>query len=444
MVFFNQSRKVLLFNISLLVWGFILGLFVSFFLSNSVNEKFFNEKSVEEYFGVEDVDKYKTVLEYDKELPKKFDDVDLDQFFQVWEALEKFYISPPVEEEDEEEEEFSFDREEFLDYAIEGLTRATKDPNTNFFKPKEAKDFKSEVVEGSIEGIGAFVGIRNNLLTVIEPLKDGPAFKSGLKSNDVIYKIDGELSSQFNLTQSIERIRGKKGTVVDIEILRERELEPLSFPIVRDSVNIPTISTEKRDNVFIIKISNFSKLTRERFLEEVNQLEGKERVLLDLRSNPGGLLNSGLDIADFFLPKNSVVLYEYTGDENFKVFKTRKGSIFVNDKTPIITVLVNGSSASTSEILASALKYHGIADIVGQKTFGKGTVQSLKNIGNNGALLKVTVAHWLTPEKKSISEIGIEPDVDFTEDILEELEKDEDLDVSEFVLNKAIKHLQDR
>lgn len=321
--------------------------------------------------------------------------------------------------------------------AIAGLTNSIGDPYTVFFPPKENKSFNEEI-QGSFEGIGAEIGIKDKVLTVIAPLKDTPAWNSGLKAGDKIFKIDETSTSDMTIDRAIELIHGPKGTVVIITILRDGEKETREIKIIRDKIQIPTLDTELRDDgIFVIKLYSFSensdRLFKEAVIEFINSKSNK--LIIDLRGNPGGYLGSAVNIGSWFIDEGKTILIEDSGNgTKQKIYRSHGPRLFTKDLALI--VLVDGGSASASEILAGALKEHGIAKLIGEKTFGKGSVQELVKITDDTSL-KVTVANWLTPNGTSISLKGIEPDIEvpFTVKDFEE-KKDPQMDKAIEILNK--------
>ncbi|MBK5215509.1 MAG: S41 family peptidase, partial [Candidatus Pacebacteria bacterium] len=295
--------------------------------------------------------------------------------------------------------------------AISGLASSMGDPYTVFFPPKENKSFNEEIL-GSFDGIGAEIGIKDKILTIIAPLKDTPAWNAGIKAGDKILKIDDATTVGMTIDEAIDLIHGPSGTVVVLLILRSGENETREISIIRGRIQIPTIDTELReDNIFVIKLYNFSEksdnLFKEAIIEFINSKSSK--LILDLRGNPGGYLGSSVNIASWFIDEGKTILVEDSMDGSKpKVYRSHGPRLF-NENLSFV-VLVDGGSASASEILAGALREHGIATLVGEKTFGKGSVQELIKITEDTSL-KVTVANWKTPNGISISPEGLEPDV---------------------------------
>lgn len=383
--------------------------------------------------------------------PDNLRDVDFQKFWEVWQYIENDFVPPPEKNDGgvSIDTEYGVTREDLVNGAVKGLTFATKDRYTHFFLPKDATNFENEVIKGEIDGIGAYLSIDDNgALEVVKPIEGGPAALAGLRAGDIIVTIDGVDSARFNLSEAASNIRGLHGTVVTLGIYRSITDGTFDISITRGRVEIPTVETEIQDNVFIIKLSTFTKLTPDAFREALKEFVasanagGPNRLLLDLRGNTGGILSIAVYIAGIFLPEDSPVLYEYSGTEKLRVYRTNKPA-FKNSVIPTMTMVVDGATASASEILAAALRHYDIADIVGTQTLGKGSVQAIKSVGEE-ALLKITIAHWLTPAKESIGNIGIAPDVDYEKEIKEILRGDSETDISKFVLKKAIQHLKNK
>ena len=301
--------------------------------------------------------------------------------------------------------------------AISGLVGSLNDPYSVFLTPEEAKSFGDEIA-GNFDGIGMEIGIKNKVLTVIAPLKDTPAYRADIKSGDKIIRIDKTDTIDLSVEEAIKLIRGPKGTVVTLTILREGTEQPKEIKITRDTINIPTLDTELReDGIFVIKLYSFSANSAGLFRNAIEQFaEAKtDKLLLDLRGNPGGYLEASVNMASWFLEGGKVVVTEdYGNGRKAHVYRSKGYDIF-NDKLKFV-VLIDGDSASASEILAGALQDHRRAKLVGENSFGKGSVQQVVDITSD-TILKITVAKWLTPNGISISEKGLTPDyfVEITE-----------------------------
>ncbi len=319
--------------------------------------------------------------------------------------------------------------------AIEGMVHSLGDPYTTFFPPTEAKQF-SESISGQIEGVGMEVGIKEEILTVIAPVKDTPAYKAGVKAGDQILKIDDLVTSGLSTEEAIKHIRGKKGTSVKLTMLRPGSKEPYVVDVVRDVINMPTVDTEVKGDVFIIRLYSFSAISPNLFRDALRDFveSGKYKLIIDLRGNPGGYLEAAQDMASWFLPTGKLIVSEdFRNEKDKQVFRSRGYNIF-NDNLQLV-ILIDGGSASASEILAGALHDHGIAKLVGTQSFGKGSVQELVDITDDTSL-KVTIAKWLTPNGISISHNGLTPDVVVKLDEKKFLE-----DKTDTQLNKALEIL---
>lgn len=302
--------------------------------------------------------------------------------------------------------------EKELEYGmIEGYVNSYKDPYTVFFPPQKAKSF-AENVQGSFGGVGMTVGMKDGNVVVIAPLKDSPSMKAGIKAGDIITAVDGKSVVGVSSDEAVSLIRGKIDTKVVITVIHPDAKNTTDIPIVRKEIKIPTIDTEKKDGVFVIHLYNFSAESASLFQDALNEFitSGYTRLIIDVRGNPGGYLEASVNMASFFLPEGKVVVSEKQGKEEKELNHRSKGFAGLPTTTKIV-VLVDGGSASASEILAGALKDHGVAKIVGMTSFGKGSVQELVNL-EDGSSLKVTIAKWYTPNGISISEHGVTPDVE--------------------------------
>lgn len=325
------------------------------------------------------------------------EDVDFDIFWQTWEIIQKQYLVRPVDE-----------RTLFYG-ALSGVAASLGDPYTVFFDPETTKAFNQEI-SGTFEGIGIEIGIKKENLVVIAPLPNSPAEKAGLLAGDKIIEIDDQSTLGITTDLAVSLIRGEKGTKVGLLIEREGEEKPIAFSITRELIKIQTVSWRMIEERFAyLQISHFNEDTEKEFQMAAREiiLKAPLGVIIDLRNNPGGFLDTAINITSAFIPKGQVAVIEEFGTGKREEYKTDKEQLFQN--LPVI-VLVNGGSASASEIFAGALQDYEIATIVGEKTFGKGLVQELEKF-SDGSSLKLSVAQWLTPKGRSIDQEGIEPDV---------------------------------
>ena len=307
--------------------------------------------------------------------------------------------------------------------AMDGILRALGDPYSVFFPPPDAKIFKEDV-GGAFEGIGAEIGIRDKVLTVISPLKDSPAEKAGLKAGDIILYVDDTETKDLSLDGAVQIIRGPKGTEVVLTVTRDGEDEDLKISIIRDKIKIPNLKWELKGedrDIAYIALYHFTENASDDFRDIAREVldSSAKKIILDLRNNPGGYLEVAVDIAGWFLDSDLVVVTEdHKGKAENKIYTTY-GSAALSGY-PLV-ILINGGSASASEILAGALRDHKNIKLVGETTFGKGSVQELANLSDKSSI-KITVAKWLTPNGISIEDNGLEPDViiEMTSKIYEE------------------------
>ena len=326
---------------------------------------------------------------------------DFSLFWQAWNTLNQKYAGSSTPPSDQSK----------VWGAIQGLAASYGDPYTTFFPPEEAKSF-NETVAGNFSGVGMEVGIRDNMLVVISPLKNTPAYRAGIKAGDRILKIDNTQAAGLPVDSAVKLIRGEKGTTVKLVLSREGVSDPFTLSIVRDNIDIPTVDTElRKDGVFVLRLYNFSAISSGLFREGLREFvdSGSDKLIIDLRNNPGGYLEAAVDIASWFLPVGDTIVTEDFGKSQEPEYYKSKGYNIFTDKLKMV-ILVNGGSASASEILAGALRDHDKATLVGEKTFGKGSVQELVQLPEK-ASIKVTVARWLTPNGSWISGQGIIPDV---------------------------------
>ena len=351
----------------------------------------------------------------EKEKNAQPENVDLDLFWTVWNLVNEKYVTSEMPSDEEK-----------MWGAINGLVGSLDDPYSIFLEPIESKMFEEDV-RGNFEGVGMEVGLRDNILTVISPLKGTPAEKAGLMPGDKIIQIDETPTYNMSLNESVSLIRGEKSTAVKLIIVREDVDETLEISVIRDVIEIPIISSEWRDDgIFLIELYSFSETSPALFQKALQEFANSnyDKLILDLRNNPGGYLEASVDIASWFLPNGKVVVRESYGADIKEIEHRTNGHYAFNGKDFEMVILVNQGSASASEILAGALSEYNIATLVGEKTFGKGSVQELIKL-DDGTSLKLTVARWLTPNGISISEEGLIPDVS-VEMTLEDFKEERD------------------
>ncbi len=327
---------------------------------------------------------------------------DLADFWKAWNALNERFVqtqatsTPPSTESK-------------IWGAIQGLAASYGDPYTVFMPPTEAKKFQDDI-RGDFQGVGMEIGVKEGVLTVIAPLKGTPAERAGLRSGDKIIMIDKTSTDGMSTDVAVKLIRGEKGTTVTFMILRDGE--SLQIQVVRDTITVPTIETKLDESgVYVISFYSFTANSSQLFSKAMADFRksGSTKLMIDLRSNPGGYLESAVSIASHFLPKGAAVVTEdYKGKQENVVHRSR--GIGGLPKGTKVVILIDQGSASASEILAGALQDANVATLVGTRSFGKGSVQELVEI--NGGALKVTIARWLTPAGQSISDGGLSPDIE--------------------------------
>src|SRR5680860_1468339 len=349
------------------------------------------------------------------------DKVDLSVFWETWNVLEKKYALGEL------------DYEKMVYGATSGMVASLDDPYTVFFSPSEKEEFDQDMT-GSFEGIGAEVGMRDKFLTIISPLKDSPAEKVGLLPGDKVLKIDETETIGMGLDEAVNLIRGDKGTVVILLVSRDSLDSLKEIEITRDTIKTNTVEWKIiENNLAYIEISQFRADTGIEFDNNINDILIKEPkgMIIDLRNNPGGYVTTLNHIASRFLDKGDVIFYEEFGSKKDS-YKATGGKKFSD--IPVV-MLINGGSASASEIFAAALQEKGIAKLVGETTFGKGLVQEVEDL-KDGSAVKVTIARWLTPNGTDINKNGIAPDIEV------ELSYDEYLNEKDPQLDKAIELLK--
>jgi carboxyl-terminal processing protease len=324
---------------------------------------------------------------------------DFDPFWKAWTIVDKKFAGADA-----------VSNEDRMYGAIKGMLASFDDPYTTFFPPSENALFESEI-SGTFNGIGIELGEKDDTLTVIAPLKDTPADRAGIKSGDKIVKIDDTMTNDISIDKAITLIRGKAGTSVALTIVREGLAVPKVIEVTREQISLPTVETEARPEhkAFIIHLYNFSAQSPQLFRNALDEYlaSGYPNLLLDLRGNPGGYLEAAVTMAGWFIPEGKVVVKEIGKDPADVSVLTSKGPTLFPSKSKLI-ILVDQGSASASEILAGALSEQGIGVLVGEQTYGKGSVQEVIKLTDNTSL-KITVAKWYTPNGVSISDSGLTP-----------------------------------
>ena len=386
----QQSKKnrfwktFFIFNLTILI------IITSFVFGVVVGEETEKERGISNAGGL--------VLNKD-ELPDYLSkDADFNLFWEAWDIIQDSYIDRPISET------------KLLYGAIAGQVASLGDPYSIFMEPKTAEEFAQELTS-EFEGIGAEIGIKNNILTIISPLPDSPAEKAGLKAGDKVYKIDDADTTYLSLDGAVRLIRGEAGTKVILTIFRDGQDETQKIEIVRGRIHYETVKWAlKESNILYIKISHFNQDTADLFGQAIQENLGKnlQGVVLDLRNNPGGFLGIATDIAESWIKKGDIIVVEKFSQNNKNYYKSRGRAELAALPT---VALINEGSASASEIVAGALQDHGLATIIGKQSFGKGSVQDLRHL-SDGSNIKLTVAKWLTPNERMIGGEGIAPDIE--------------------------------
>ncbi len=352
--------------------------------------------------------------------------VDMQLFWDVWSILASKYVEP---------QDLNF--QEMVYGSIRGMVFSLNDPYTTFLTPKENKNFQDSL-DGTLEGIGAELTLRNEKITVVSPLKNSPAKKAGLRPEDIIIKIDGENANDFSFEQAVMKIRGPKGTKVVLSVQRKGDSDLVELSITRRSISVSSVDWEMKGDIAWVELNQFGTNTRDEFSKVINSLLSKrpKGIVLDLRYNGGGYLDGAVDIASEFIQQGKVVSIKKRNRDQDEV-------IYVNGKARLanlpLVVLINKGSASASEIVAGAIQDHNRGIVIGEQSFGKGTVQEVQSL-IDGSSLRVTIAKWYTPNDINISETGITPDIEIERSIEDvQNQVDPQLDAALDYLNKKVK-----
>lgn len=374
-----------------------------------------------------------TSIKIEKKVPPEKQNVDFSLFWDVWDRLEKNYL-----------DKTDLDQAKMVFGAIQGMVASLNDPYTVFLKPQENKEAKEDL-NGAFEGVGIQIGFQDGQLAVIAPLSGMPAQKMGVKAGDLILKIDDKETGGMTLPEAVRLIRGPKGTQVKLTLLHKDGKEPYEAVITRDTIIVPSVEVEFKESaecrvqstkcvVAHLKLMRFGDRTSEEWNKAVSLIIDHQPsvigIILDLRNNPGGYLSGSVFIASEFLPSGIVVQQEHADGTKETFSVNRQGRL----TTQPLVVLINGGSASASEIVAGALKDYKRAKIVGEKSFGKGTIQEAQDLPG-GSGLHITTARWLLPKGESVDKEGVKPDFEVKDD--SGTEKDEQLEKAIEILVKS-------
>lgn len=337
--------------------------------------------------------------------------IDFDLYWDVWDSVKEYYVDKGQ----------ITDKQLFYG-SLKGLVNSLDDPYSEFMNPELTKEFEEDM-SGSFEGIGAEIGIRDGILTVIAPLEGTPAQKAGLMSGDKILEINDESTENMSIDQAVNKIRGLKGTGVTLNVFRIGLDDFKDIEIIRDTIIVKSVSLEVlENNIYLIKINAFNSDTEYLFLDFAKQaFENKAKgVVVDLRNNPGGYLETSISVLGEWINGEVALIEKFTDGNEMEYIA--EGNNYLKEIPSV--VLINYGSASASEIVAGSLQDHGKAKIIGEKSYGKGSVQMVKNI-KDGSSIKITIAKWITPKGQDINKEGITPD-EIVELSLDDFEKDID------------------
>ena len=333
----------------------------------------------------------------------------LDLFGDVLERVRSDYVEKP-------------DDTQLIESAINGMLAAL-DPHSAYLSPKHFRDMQVQT-RGEFGGLGIEVTMENGVVKVVSPIDDTPAYKAGLQANDLITHLDNEQIVGLTLEQAVEKMRGPVNTPISLTIVRKGREDPFDVKITRDVIRINAVKARAEGDVAYIKVSTFNEQTHTNLVKSIEQLKkqlGKnlKGYVIDLRNNPGGLLDQAIAVSDDFLERGAIVLTKGRNNEETQRSQARPGDLTEGKK---VVVLINGGSASASEIVAGALQDHKRATVVGTRSFGKGSVQTIIPLGANGAI-RLTTARYYTPSNRSIQAKGIDPDIIIEQELPEEMKQ---------------------
>jgi carboxyl-terminal processing protease len=297
------------------------------------------------------------------------------------------------------------------------------DPHSSYMEPKAFRDMQVQT-RGEFGGLGIEVTMEDGLIKVVAPIDDTPAAKAGIMANDIITKLDEEQVQGLTLNQAVEKMRGPVNTKIKLTIMRKGQARPIEVTIARDIIRVRAVRSRVEEDVGYIRVTQFNEQTTENLKKALVDLQGKipaEKLrgyVVDLRNNPGGLLDQAISVSDAFLERGEIVSTRGRNAEETQRFSARAGDL---TKGKPVIVLINGGSASASEIVAGALQDHKRATLIGTRSFGKGSVQTIIPLGAGNGALRLTTARYFTPSGKSIQATGIKPDIEILQDVPEEL-----------------------
>lgn len=380
-------KKMLYFlvNITILFLVFSLGSYLA--VKNDVVRRFAEENVV--FLG-------KVLGKYEYQNGKLAQNVNFDLYWEVWDTMKRLHVNSS-----------DFSEKKMFYGSLEGLVNSVNDPYSQFMNPQNTKEFKDDM-SGLFEGIGAEIGIREGALTVIAPLDGSPAQLAGLMAGDKIIKINNESAENISIDEAVKKIRGPKGTEVVLNVFRQELDDFKDIKIIRDVILIKSVKKEVlEDNIFLIEVNAFNNDTEGLFSEfaRLTYENSAKGVIIDLRNNPGGYLQASTKVLGEWI-NGELALVEIFSDDRRVEYMASGGNYLKNIPT---VVLINYGSASASEIVAGALQDYNLAKVVGEKSYGKGSVQMVKSL-SDGSSIKITVAKWLSPLGQDISEHGITPD----------------------------------
>jgi carboxyl-terminal processing protease len=333
----------------------------------------------------------------------------LNLFGDVFERVRADYVEKP-------------DDTKLIESAINGML-AGLDPHSSYMEPKAFRDMQVQT-RGEFGGLGIEVTMEDGLIKVVAPIDDTPAAKAGVMANDIIIKLDDEQVQGLTLNQAVDKMRGPVNTKIKLTIMRKGQDKPIEVSITRDTIRVRAVRSRQEDDVGYIRITQFNEQVTENLRKAITDLQSQipadklKGFIVDLRNNPGGLLDQAISVSDTFLERGEIVSTRGRNAEETQRFSARPGDL---TKGKPVIVLINGGSASASEIVAGALQDHRRATLLGTRSFGKGSVQTIIPLGAGNGALRLTTARYFTPSGKSIQAQGIKPDIEVLQDVPEDL-----------------------